>query len=234
MPRSVKPECVLNDRSRTLSLVPSRYVCTECREEFHFEFKQAYYYVGKSPLDRYVAEQDLLEIPLRPAWCRRCEKLCVVEDILALRVFENAYGSVRAGQSVEYPLHTEYMEPDAATSALEHYLRWRMGRSAAPTSLCCGGTDYQLMDVAQPLLQHAGCEYSTVVPQYWFGPWCGSRTGVFHPANVRVYGPEGDLIGMLTWWHGERASWEVQAAAYPPKGLRGKALAWIPCREEEN
>jgi hypothetical protein len=196
-------------------VLPSHYFCTACRETFTFKFRGVRRHVGEAPLGDHVPEERLLSMPVRPAWCKDCAALCLVEDIAPVRAFEDAYGAARAGKPVEYPVDTEFMNAADAEKELAGQLRWRMARRHAPRALCCGGSNYQCMDEAQPLLKHAGCEFGFIEQAYSIEPG-GRRPGVFSPANIRAYGPEGELIGLLTWYSREDRTWEVDAASYPP------------------
>ena len=197
-------------------MLPSQYVCTGCRETFSFPFRAANYYLGSLPIGKQVADADLLMVPTRPAWCNDCGALCIVEDIAALRAFEDAYGCARTGQPVEYPIYTEGMKQALAVCEIERYLRWRMERRNPARALCCGGSNFQFMDVAQPLLRHAGCEFGVIEPNIFIGAYCGPGPGVYSPANIRVFDPDGDLLGLLTWRRREEDAWDVELLAYPP------------------
>src|SRR5437868_9590262 len=145
-------------------MLPHYYVCSSCRETLEFSFRVACYYVGPAQMDQQVAETDLLSTPVRPAWCKDCEIICLVEDIPSLRVFENSYAAVRSGRSVEFPVGIEFMSSTEAEEMVGAYLRWRMERRHAARALCCGGSNYQFMDVAQSLLKHAECEFGVIEP----------------------------------------------------------------------
>lgn len=197
-------------------MLPDHYVCRSCLERFEFKFREVRHCVGTAPIDKQVAEKELLWTPVRPAWCNDCESVCLVEDIASLRAFEDAYGAVRSGRPVEYPIGTEFMDPKEAEKAVEPYLRWRMERRHAARALCCGGSNFQFMDVAQPLLKHAECDFGFIGPMFSISSYCGSGPGVLSPANIRLYSSEGELIGLLTWYHREEDKWDVVAANYPP------------------
>ncbi|NHZ78932.1 hypothetical protein F2P44_06510 [Massilia sp. CCM 8695] len=197
-------------------MLPDLYVCSSCHEQFDFKFREAYYYVGAAPAHEQIADADLLWINLRPAWCKDCECVCGVEDIAPLRAFEGAYGAARAGQPVEYPSYAKFMEPADAIRELGDQLRWRMGRRRPARALCCGGSRYQWMDVAQPLLRHAQCEYGFIEPRIYIGSGCGPGPGIYAPANIRLYDPEGELIGQLTWRKQDGSVWDIEPMRYPP------------------
>lgn len=196
--------------------LPSHYACTGCGKRFGFEFQRSVYYCGTTPLGHQLLDADVFPIPVRPGWCKTCDKLCVVEDIRPLRTFEDAYGAVRAGKNVEYPEGTLNYDLPEAIDRIAAYLRWRLGRAHTSRALCCGGIDYQFLDVKQPLLKHAECDFGVVEAVYlYFGSYNGSGPGVYSPANIRVFNGEGDLIGLLTTraWGGATL-WEVVPAAY--------------------
>lgn len=197
-------------------LVPPAYVCTGCQMQFDFKYRSADYYLGEGPLGVRVDQSSLLAVPVRPAWCLRCEALCLAEDIVSLCDMENAYGAVRAGRLVEYPLPTEFMDKADAEREVEKYLRWRMERRHPARALCCGGGRFQFMDVAQPLFKHADCDFGVIepVPEY-IGPYNGPGSGVYSPANEPVYSTEGDLIGLLTWRKVGESAWRVEPVRYP-------------------
>ncbi|MFB9245825.1 hypothetical protein IV454_01580 [Massilia antarctica] len=197
-------------------MLPDCYVCSSCHERFDFKFREAYYYTGAAPADKQIADADLLWVNVRPAWCMDCECVCVAEDIAPLRAFEGAYGAARAGQPVEYPAYTAYMKAPDALRELGDQLRWRMGRRHAARALCCGGLRYQWMDVAQPLLKHAECDFGFIEPRIHIGSGCGRGPGVSSPANIRLYDPEGELIGQLTWRKEDGRIWEIEPMRYPP------------------
>lgn len=196
-------------------MLPIYYVCNSCRETFFFPFREAYHHFGSPPAGGLIKDTDLLSLPKRPAWCKQCASVCIAEDILPVRVFEDAYGAVRAGKPVEYPIGTEWMEQGSAMEVLEGFLRWRMARRHPARALCCGGTDFQYIDVAQPLLKHAECDFGFIEPIYP-GSYCGSRPGISEPANIRIYDSEGELLGRLTWFHPDKAEWEIETQHYPP------------------
>lgn len=185
-------------------------------EKFPFNVREVLYYVGEAALGNQVAEDDLLTPPLRPAWCKDCESVCVVEDIVTVRELENIYGAVRSGTVVEYPISTQYMTPEAAAQEVEPYLRWRMGRRHPARALCCGGVNFQVLDVEQPLFKHEGCEYGFIEGRYSIGGGCGPGPGVRAPANIRLYDTEGELIGNLTWRKYQEDKWDVEPMTYPP------------------
>lgn len=195
----------------------STYTCSSCGEKFPVSTKSVYYYAGPTPLAAPVADADLLTIPTRHAWCKDCNQVSLVEDILPLRVMENAYGAVRKGQAVEYPVDTQFLDATDAQALLERYLRWRMNRRRPARALCCGGSNYQFMDVAQPLLMHEGCEHGHINgPSFWIGGWCGPGPGVRSVANIAVHDAEGELKARLTWYNSEDESWAIEPAAYRP------------------
>lgn len=196
--------------------LPSHYACTGCGKRFGFEFQRSVYYCGTTPLGHQLLDADVFPIPVRPGWCKTCDKLCVVEDIQPLRTFEDAYGAVRAGKNVEYPEGTLNYDLPEAIDRIAAYLRWRLGRAHTPRALCCGGINYQFLDVKQPLLKHAECDFGVVEAVYlYLGSYNGPGPGVYSPANIRVFDGEGDLIGLLTTraWGGATL-WEVVPAAY--------------------
>lgn len=198
-------------------MLPDYFQCIACREKFTYTLRDAYYYVGVAPVSPSVDSRSLLPIPARSAWCKDCDALCIAEDIAPLRTIEAAYGAASRGQEVEYPIETCFTnDPHEAAAAVAPYLRWRMGRRHAARALCCGGTNFQFMDVAQPLLKHAECEYGFVEPRYWFGSYCGPGPGVRSPANIPLFDAEGERIALLTWRrHTESGScWEAESSTY--------------------
>lgn len=197
-------------------MLPSYYTCNSCHDEFRFTVRDGYYYIGGKQIKTQVASKDLLEIPVRPVWCKECAVVSVVEDILPLRAFENALGIVRRGQPVEYPIGTEPLEQSDAEELVGAYLRWRMTRRHAARTLCCGKANYQFMDVAQPLLKHAECDFGFIEPVHVFFPHCGPGPGVNSPANIRLFNTEGELIGLLTWLKQGEWIWSVEPLSYPP------------------
>lgn len=199
-------------------MIPSYYECSSCRERFEFAFREAYYYVGSGSVEGSAPDEALLRIPVRPGWCKDCSCVCIVEDIAPLRAFETAYGKVRRGRPIEYPVATECYDQEVATELAGTYLRWRMGRKRTARALCCGGSRYIFMDDAQPLIKHAECDFGFVEPLTWFGSYCGSGPGVRSPANLLLYTSEGELAGLLTWHRREEGRWDVAPALYPPRG----------------
>lgn len=196
-------------------MIPSYYVCTGCAKHFDFEHREAVYYFGATPIGSQLPGTDVLPVPGRPAWCKTCAKLCFVEDIKPLRVFEEAYGAVRAGQAVEYPAETINLGTSQARDQIATYLRWRMRRVHPARSLCCGGTSYQFLDVEQPLLKHSECDFGVIEAQYVFpGSYNGPGPGVYSPANIRILDGEGLLIGLLTTRAHGSVLWNVVPAAY--------------------
>jgi hypothetical protein len=199
-------------------MIPNYYECSSCRERFEFGFREAYYYLGSGSVEGSALDEALLSIPVRPGWCKNCGSVCIVEDIAPLRTFEAAYGAVRQGRPVEYPVATEYCEPEFANELAGAYLRWRLGRRHAARALCCGGSDYIFMDDAQPLIKHAECDFGFIEPMVWIGSYCGTGPGVRSPANLRLYTSEGELAGLLTWHHRGEGRWDVAPSRYPPPG----------------
>jgi hypothetical protein len=202
---------------RKNQMLPLSYSCSGCKESFQFNVREACYYVGIMRLDKRVADADLLMPPVRPAWCKDCDSVCIVEDIAPLRAFENAYGAVKSGKSVEYPTETECMEPAVAETEIKAFLHWRMGRRHPARALCCGGSNFQFMDVAHPLLKHADCDFGVIESsQSHVGPYNWSGPGINSPANIRLYDTEGTLIGLLTWRNRDDGTWAVEAMSYAP------------------
>jgi len=199
-------------------MLPSSYACTSCGERFEFAHRDAVYHFNSdsAPIGGQVPGADLFPVPVRPGWCKSCATVCLVEDIAPVRAFEDAYGAVRVGRAVEYPLATEVLDPQQAQDELATYLRWRLGRRHPPRALCYGRTNYQLLDVAQPLLKHAGCDFGVVEPQFLLlGSYNGPGPGVYSPANIPVYDSEGSLIGLLTWRPRGSDTWDVEPTEYP-------------------
>ena len=200
-------------------MLPSHYVCTSCAEVFKFSHHVARYLLDgdQPPPEGKVFGRRLLEIPVRPGWCKHCAALCLVEDIAPVRAFEDAYGAVRAGHVVEYPTSTDNLPAEYALAEVGAFLRWRMGRRNTPRALCCGRTDYQLLDVPQPLLKHAECDFGVVEARYVsFGPFTGPLPGEYRSADIPVYDGEGTLIGLLTRYDRWTDVWEVIPNAYSP------------------
>ena len=199
-------------------MIPHRYVCSGCQEEFTIEPRRAVYDLDFEPrhVDYRVRDENLLEIPVRPAWCKTCARITVVEDIAPLRVFEDAYAAVRAGRHVEYPQMTEGTELAAARDLLAVYLKWRLGRRHAARALCCGGERYQFLDVEQPLFKHAQCDLGFVGPRYQRTPYCLPWPGIPRATNTPVHDGEGNLVGKLTWREQGSDIWQVESAHYPP------------------
>lgn len=195
------------------------YVCSACGATFEFGFHSALHHIGPMPTERQVAAADLLDVPVRPAWCKACDAVCWVEDIAPLRILEDAYGMVRNARRVEYPFDTDGWDPVDAQRAIADYLRWRMDRRHAARALCCGGTDYQFMDVAQPLIKHAECEFGFVEARIYLGSSLRCTPGVHCRADIRLYSCEGDLAGLLTWYHQEQDVWDVEPAGYAPAAV---------------
>lgn len=199
-------------------MIPSYYACGSCQKKFTFAFREAWYHVSTATGGTQVAVDDLLPVNLRPGWCKDCEAVCAVEDIEPLRVFEDAYGAIRSGRSVDYPVRSEYMEAQVAMQQARDYLRWRMGRVRPARALCCGGSRYQLMDVAQPILKHEGCEYGFIGPLFQISGQNGPEPGIGYAANIRLYDAEGVLIGKVTWRKDDVRMWDIEPLAYPLAG----------------
>lgn len=196
-------------------MIPSHYVCTSCAEEFDFEHRDAVYYFGTAPLGDQLLATEVLPVPVRPGWCKTCARLCLVEDIKSLRTFEGAYAAVRAGQVVEYPTETMNFDASQAQDLIGTYLRWRMKRVHSSRALCCGGANYQYLDIPQPLLKHSECDFGVVEAQYLLpGSYNGPGPGVYSPANIRVFDSEGLLVGLLTTLSVGSMLWNVVPAAY--------------------
>lgn len=195
-------------------MIPTEYHCNSCLTKFQTLFTRAYYYLGSATMGQEVPDSQLLEIPMRPAWCKTCAGICGAEDILSLRDFENAYGAARAGKEIDYPVNSEFLHAESIVGEVARYLKWRMTRRHVPRILCCGGTNFQYLDVAQPLIKHAGCEFGFI--QGWYR--IGSSTpgpGYYSPAEFRVYDTEGVLIGQLTWRRRENEGWATEKLNYP-------------------
>lgn len=198
-------------------MLPNYYECTGCGEVLRFAQREARYLFGFDPrlAKDQVSRTNLYSVPARPAWCKDCAMVCLVEDIAPLRTFEVAFGVVRAGGSVAYPIATECMEPQEALDALETYLRWRMDRRHPSRALCCGRTNYQFLDVEQPLLKHQACDFGVVEPRYLVSSFNGPGPGVTRPANIHVYDGEGVLVGLMTWRAQDSNTWTVVPAENP-------------------
>jgi hypothetical protein len=198
-------------------MLPRGYVCNACGESFEFSFREALYYVGSAPIQAPIASRDLLRTLVRPAWCKDCGSLCLAEDIESVRVFEPAYGMTRSGRPLQYPIDSEHWDPDDIENTVRNYLTWRMQRRHPARALCCGRTNYQFMDVPQPLFKHEGCDFGFIEPKPLFiGSYNWSGPGIHSPANTPVFSPEGELLGRLTWCNREDGSWQIEATKYPP------------------
>ncbi len=195
-------------------MIPTGYRCNSCLTAFKTPFIKAYYYLGSAAMGQEVLDSQLLDMPMRPAWCKTCEGICCAEDILSLRDFENAYGAARAGKEIDYPVNSEYMHAESIVGEVARYLNWRMKRRHVPRILCCGGTKSQYLDVAQPLIKHAGCEFGFIQGWYDIGS-SETRPGFFSPADIRLYDTEGILIGQLTWRRRENEGWDTEKLSYP-------------------
>lgn len=197
-------------------MLPAHYVCTSCDTKFLFEFRDADYYLGSGEIGDQVLNEDLLAVPVRPAWCKDCGCVCPVEDIAPLRTFEAAYAAVRRGLSIEYPLSSEHWDPSDLQRVAEAYVRWRMGRRHTARALCCGGSNFQFMDVPTPLFKHAECDFGVVEPAAAFIGSCNWSPGVSGSVNTRLYTTEGELIGLRTWLSTDRRAWSVEKLSYQP------------------
>jgi hypothetical protein len=116
---------------------------------------------------------------------------------------------------VEYPVESTCMSTEQALDSLAVYLRWRMGRRHEARALCCGRRNYQLLDVAQPLLKHQECEFGFVEPRIVIAGYNGPGPGVYSAANIPLYSGEGELLGRLTWRDRGSDTWAVVPATYP-------------------
>jgi len=199
-------------------MFPTSYACTCCGERFRLAQRAAYYCFDfdGGPIDGPLPLARIFPVPVRPAWCKDCAEVCLVEDIAPVRAFENAFGAVRAGRAVEYPLETDQRDPEEAREDVAAYLRWRLTRRHPARALCCGRTNFQFLDVAQPLLKHAECDFGVIEPRYTIGSFNGSAPGTRSPANFPVHDGEGVLFGLLTWLHRDSGTWDFVPAAYPP------------------
>ncbi len=195
-------------------MIPTEYYCNSCLTKFQTPFTKAYYYLGSTAMGQQVEDSQLLGIPMRPAWCKACEVICGAEDILPLRDFENAYGAARAGKEIDYPVNSEYMRASSVVGEVARYLSWRMTRRHIPRVLCCGGTNFQYLDVAQPLIKHAGCEFGFIQGSFRIGS-STPGPGYYSPADFRVYDTEGTLIGKLTWRRAGIEGWDTEKLSYP-------------------
>lgn len=221
-------------------MVPDHVECSVCRERFSFPFHTAYYYTGSGPVEGRVREDELLNVPLLPAWCKDCDQLSLVEEILPLRDFEHALGAIRAGLEVDYPVsyfppwpshrqetkaHIEFQRQmdlehaERSKAGAAAYLKWRMARHGAPRVLCCGGKQFQRLDDASCKIRHADCEFGFLIMPLTIssGVWRGNHLA---PRHERVYDPEGNLIGLLLdgLEHPETGDvlWKLEAMHYPP------------------
>ncbi len=61
-------------------MIPSRYTCSSCNESLSVPSAENYYYMGTRTIGMPIANEDLYLIPVRPAWCKDCASLCIVED----------------------------------------------------------------------------------------------------------------------------------------------------------
>jgi hypothetical protein len=195
-------------------MLPSYYTCTSCRERFTFSQHEARYLVDSTQMGGQVAGADLLTVPVRPGWCKNCSTVCLVEDIASVRDFEHAYGAVRAGRSVDYPISTDCLTLQQAQDEIGAYLRWRMTRRHPARALCCGGVSFQFLDVPLPLLKHADCEFGVIEPIIQITSFNGPGPGVYSAADIRVYDGEGELVGLMKWRNRETEMWDVVPAAY--------------------
>jgi hypothetical protein len=87
---------------------------------------------------------------------------------------------------VAYPLNTELMDSAEVEKEVGKYLRWRMERRHAARALCCGRSNFQFMDVAQPLFKHADCEFGVMEPVHHIGSYNGPGPGVYSAADIPV------------------------------------------------
>jgi hypothetical protein len=190
------------------------YACSSCRTEFSFAVRNPHYYVGPLPIKGKLQNADVLAVPVRPAWCASCSALAPAEAIASLRDMENAFGALRMGKALEYPMDTANLPAAEATRQMSQYLLWRMHRRRPARALCCGGKDFQFLDVALPLFKHADCDFGVLAPvSYHIG---AHIPRVSDSADIRLYDIEGTLIARLTRYHGSDDSWEHEQQAYPP------------------
>ncbi|NHZ43105.1 hypothetical protein [Massilia aquatica] len=196
-------------------MLPDFYACSSCDQRFSFTFREAYYYMGATRLGKQVADADLLWINVRPAWCKDCDCLCLVEDIAPLKIFETAYGLARTGRPVEYPGIAEHMDTPEALREVGEQLRWRMARRLPARALCCGGSRYQWMNVAQPVFKHAECDFGFIEERIHIGGHNGCGPGIVARANIPLYDTEGELLGQLTWRKRDEGMWDIEPLQYP-------------------
>lgn len=182
------------------------------------QFRSAYYYAGTATFDKKVADADLLPIPVRPTWCKDCEAVCLVEDIASLRAFEDAYGAVRCGRSIEYPVDSRNFDPQVVQEDVAHLLRWRMervhraGRYAAGDRIIslwtsrshCSST----MAANSGLLNRESCLDLTTDPVQVY---------VAQPTSISTTKKEfWSECGRLTWWNQVENWWATESAEYDP------------------
>jgi hypothetical protein len=176
------------------------------------------YYLGSLPVGAQIADADFMAMPARPAWCKDCENVCKAEDIAPLRAFENALGAVRAGVAIEYPFDSRNVDPAHLHNAVAAALTWRMERRRPARALCCGGSHFQYLDVAQPLFKHAICDFGFIEPVYdiHVQPYCGPGPASRSTVDVRIFDAEGELVGRLSARNRDEASYDAEPMSYPP------------------
>lgn len=107
------------------------------------------------------------------------------------------------------------MTPDTVIPEAEAFLRWRMQRRRSARILCCGGVNFQFLDVAQPLFRHVECDFGVIEPSAsHIGPYNSPGPGEYSPADILVCDGEGELLGLLTWRQRDQRTWSVAPMQY--------------------
>ncbi|MFL6656779.1 MAG: hypothetical protein ACJ8GW_01805 [Massilia sp.] len=196
---------------------PTAFACSACGEKYLMPAWDVGYFLGKLPFGSKIADADLMSMPVRPAWCKDCDKVCKAEDIAPLRVFENALGATRAGVPIEYPFDSRDMDPAHVRNEMAAALAWRMARRGAARALCCGGSNFQYLDVAQPLLKHAVCDFGFIEPVYeiTIRSYCGPGPAAKTAVDVRIFDSEGELVGSLSARNRDDATYDAEPTSYP-------------------
>lgn len=192
-------------------MLPNSIRCDDCFKTFDFPDASGGIYLYVTHYDsekKGVKEKHLTPIPKKPIWCGVCNKPTFAEDLREIRDWEGAFSLVKAGQSVEFPIDTTYID-DKSSVIDEFKLLFDIRKKRTNNGLClfCGGLQYAVIGSPETGIEHENCGGS-------FKRLYSISSSNYMISAYKIFSTDGRLIGRLDHCKDHEFDYYVKECSY--------------------